>query len=102
MGTAEQRVQCKQEPGVFAPVINRARCEGKEDCVRVCPYEVFEMRKLDAQDRRAMSLLARLKATLHGNWQAFAVRAQDCRACGLCVAACPQDAITLARAGQSA
>jgi len=102
MSTAEQRVQCKQEPGVFAPVINRARCEGKEDCVRACPYEVFEMRKLGAQERRAMSFVARLKATLHGNWQAFAVRAQDCRACGLCVAACPEDAITLARVGQSA
>jgi NAD-dependent dihydropyrimidine dehydrogenase PreA subunit len=99
MSTAGQTVECRQEPGVFAPVINRARCEGKEDCVRVCPYNVFEMRKLGAEDRRAMSLLARLKATLRGNWQAFAVRAQDCRACGLCVAACPEDAITLARAG---
>ena len=102
MGTAAQRVQCKQEPGIFTPVINRARCEGKEDCVRVCPYEVFEMRKLGAQERRAMSFLVRLKATLHGNGQAFAVRAQDCRACGLCVAACPEDAITLARVAQSA
>jgi len=94
-------VECKQEPGVFAPVINRSRCEGKEDCVRVCPYNVFEMRKLGADDRQAIPFLARLKATLHGNWQAFAVRAQECRACGLCVAACPEDAITLARVGLS-
>ena len=70
--------------------------------MRVCPYGVFEMRKLGAQERRAMSFRVRLKATLHGNWQAFAVRAQDCRACGLCVAACPEDAITLARVGQPA
>ncbi len=99
--TATQSVECKQEAGLFAPVINRARCEGKEDCVQVCPYEVFEMRKLGVEDRRAMSLFVRLKATLHGNWQAFAVRAQDCRACGLCVAACPEDAITLARVGRA-
>ena len=35
------------------------------------------MRKLGAQEeRRAMSFRVRLKATLHGNWQAFAVRAR--------------------------
>jgi len=88
---------CKHEPAVFAPVINRNRCEGKEDCVRVCPYSVFEVRKLTTDERRAIPFLARLKVRLHGNKQAFAVRAQDCHACGLCVAVCPEHAITLAR-----
>ena len=32
---------CKQEPGVFAPVIDRASCEGKADCVVVCPCDCF-------------------------------------------------------------
>ncbi|HEY4184287.1 MAG TPA: ferredoxin family protein [Polyangia bacterium] len=25
------------------PVVDRARCEGKRDCVEVCPYGVFEV-----------------------------------------------------------
>ena len=54
-------VDCKHEPAVFVPVINRNRCEGKEDCVRVCPYSVFEVRKLTADERRAIPFLARLK-----------------------------------------
>jgi 4Fe-4S ferredoxin len=90
-------VECKQEAGVFAPVINRNRCEGKEDCVRVCPYNVFEMGTLSVDQRRALPFVSRLKAWAHRNRQAFAVRADDCHACGLCVAACPEHAITLAR-----
>jgi len=92
-------IECKLDAGVVAPVINRNRCEGKEDCVQVCPYDVFEMRKLSAQDKAAMPLLARLKAFAHGNWQAYAVRANDCHACGLCVSACPEHAIKLERVG---
>ncbi|HUA35364.1 MAG TPA: ferredoxin family protein [Candidatus Binataceae bacterium] len=95
---ASANVQCKQEAGVFAPVVNRSRCEGKEDCVRVCPYDVFEMGILSNQQRRALSFGARVKAWAHGNRQAFAVRASECHACGLCVAACPEHAIKLERA----
>ena len=88
---------CKHEPGVFVPVIDRSRCEGKEDCVEVCPYSVFEMRQLSGRDKHAMPLGARLKAWVHGNRQAFAVDAQNCHACGLCVSACPERAIKLLR-----
>lgn len=28
------------------PRIDLARCEGKADCVRVCPVSVFEVRKV--------------------------------------------------------
>ncbi len=90
--------ECRQPPGTFVPVINRRRCEGKEACVAVCPYQVFEIRVLGAEERRALSLLSRLKALAHGNRQAFAVRAADCHACGRCVAVCPENAITLMRA----
>jgi 4Fe-4S ferredoxin len=90
-------IECKQDARVFVPVIDRNRCEGKEDCVQVCPYNVFEMRKLSAEDKDAMPFVSRVKAFVHGNWQAFAVRADDCHACGLCVAACPEHAITLRR-----
>jgi len=92
-------IECKHEAGVFAPVINRNRCEGKEDCVQVCPYGVFEMRKLSREDKDALPLFSRVKAFAHGNWQAFAARANNCHACGLCVAACPEHAIKLSRAG---
>ncbi|HSZ49922.1 MAG TPA: hypothetical protein VK801_00005, partial [Caulobacteraceae bacterium] len=28
---------CKAQPGAFAPVVDRRRCEGKSECVQVCP-----------------------------------------------------------------
>jgi len=88
---------CKFPPGFMAPVIDAARCEGKEDCARVCPYDVFDIRKLTQDERSALPLLARMKLLFHGNRQAFAVRADQCHGCGLCVSACPEKAITLAR-----
>jgi NAD-dependent dihydropyrimidine dehydrogenase PreA subunit len=87
---------CKQ-PGVLVPVIDRNRCEGKQDCVRVCPYQVFEMGTLAPEQRAALSFVGRMKAMFHGNRQAFAVRAELCHACGKCVEACPERAIKLVR-----
>jgi len=95
---SSQAADCKHEAGEFAPVIDRNRCEGKEDCVRVCPYDVFEMAILGANELSGMSVMGRLKARFHGNRQAFAVNAANCHGCGLCVAACPEHAIKLARA----
>jgi 4Fe-4S ferredoxin len=88
---------CRQPPGLFVPVVNRSRCEGKQDCVRVCPYQVFEIRTLNAADKDALPFIARMKALAHGNRQAFAVHEDACHACGRCVEACPEDAITLTR-----
>jgi 4Fe-4S ferredoxin len=88
---------CTQPPGVVVPVIDRTRCEGKEDCAAVCPYDVFEIRSLTREERSALPFGARLKALVHGNRQSFAVRAEACHSCGLCVAACPERAIRLAR-----
>jgi NAD-dependent dihydropyrimidine dehydrogenase PreA subunit len=87
---------CKEQ-GLLAPVIDRNRCEGKEDCVRVCPYDVFEIGTLTAEQRSGLSFKGRLKAWAHGGKQAFAVSAAECHGCGLCVKACPEDAIKLAR-----
>ena len=41
-------------PGAFAPVVNRARCEGKADCVAVCPHDVFEVGTIDEAEYRAL------------------------------------------------
>ena len=90
---------CKYSPGTVQPVIDRNRCEGKEDCVRVCPYSVFEMGLLSGEQRKGLSLTGRLKAWAHGGRQSFAIHADACHGCGLCVAACPEKAITLARVG---
>jgi NAD-dependent dihydropyrimidine dehydrogenase PreA subunit len=89
--------RCRAEPASYRPVIDRARCEGKADCVAVCPYDVFEVRRIDDADFRALSLLGRLKSRAHGRKTSYAVRADQCRACGLCVVACPEDAIALVR-----
>jgi 4Fe-4S ferredoxin len=87
---------CK-EPGRVAPVIDRNRCEGKQDCVAVCPYSVFEMGVLSVEERRELSLLGRMKSWAHGYRQAYVVHPDQCHACGLCVTACPERAIKLAK-----
>jgi NAD-dependent dihydropyrimidine dehydrogenase PreA subunit len=84
-------------PDLLVPRIDRNRCEGKEDCVRVCPYDVFTMGKLAPEQRVGMSLMGRMKAFAHGYRQAFVAHPDRCHACGACVTACPEQAITLAR-----
>ena len=88
---------CKPNAGVAIPVVDRNRCEAKEDCVRVCPYNVFEIRPLASEDRKALSLMGKLKAWAHGNKQAYVARPEDCHACGLCIKACPEKALKLTR-----
>ena len=87
--------RCADQPGRFAPRIDRNRCEAKADCVRVCPYHVFEIRPLSAEEKRGLSWVGRLKSFAHRGKQAFAVQADECHACGLCVKACPESAIRL-------
>jgi NAD-dependent dihydropyrimidine dehydrogenase PreA subunit len=94
------KTDCKRDPGEIAPQINRNRCEGKAACVEVCPYDVFEIRMLPHQARSSLTLKGKIKGLVHGWRQAFAVRADACRACGLCVSICPEKAIVLRRIGE--
>ena len=87
--------QCRATPGRWRPVVDRSRCEGKRDCVDVCPYEVFEVRRIDDADYAALSFFARLKVLAHRKQSAYTPRADACQACGLCVVACPEGALRL-------
>jgi NAD-dependent dihydropyrimidine dehydrogenase PreA subunit len=87
--------KCKAEPARYTLVVNHGRCEGKSDCVAVCPYDVFEVRRIADADWKPLPALAKLKVWAHRKQTAYAVRADACKACGLCVVACPEKAIAL-------
>jgi NAD-dependent dihydropyrimidine dehydrogenase PreA subunit len=88
---------CKQKPGVIAPVVDLKRCEGKGDCKDVCPEHVFEIRRIDDVDYLSLGFMNRFKLRVHGMKVAYTPNADACRSCGLCVSACPERAIKLAR-----
>jgi NAD-dependent dihydropyrimidine dehydrogenase PreA subunit len=87
--------KCGAAPLAYIPRIDRGRCEGKAACVAVCPYGVFEVGRIADEDFRALSFLGRLKSRAHGRRTALTPRSDACRACGLCVVACPERAIAL-------
>jgi NAD-dependent dihydropyrimidine dehydrogenase PreA subunit len=87
--------KCNAPAGEYHPVVDHGRCEGKEDCVDVCPYSVFEVRRIDEADYRALGFFGRFKVAVHGRRSAYTPAADACQACGLCVVACPEGAIRL-------
>jgi NAD-dependent dihydropyrimidine dehydrogenase PreA subunit len=89
--------ECRSAPGDFAPIVDRSRCEGKADCVRVCPFDVFEVRRIEATDFAKLGAFGKLKSVAHGRKTAYTPNASACQACGKCVEACPEKAIKLAR-----
>ena len=97
MSVTKSAVDCKQEAKVVFPIINAHKCEGAGDCEAICPYDVFEMRKLTKPELKALPLGPWIKVRVHGGKQAFVVNGDACHACGLCVAACPEKAIRLTR-----
>ena len=77
------------------PVIDHGRCEAKRDCVRLCPHDVFEVRRMDAEDFNSLNVLGKLRNAAHRRMTAYVVRADECHECGKCVASCPEGAISL-------
>lgn len=89
--------ECRDAPGTWSPVVDRGRCEGKRDCEAVCPYQVFEVSRMTDEDFGKLGVLGKLRSLAHGRKTAYTPRAADCRGCGLCVVACPEDAVRLVR-----
>ncbi len=57
----------------FNPIVDPEKCEGCEECVDVCPVEVFEI-----EDGKAVP-----------------VNAEECMGCESCVEVCESDAIVI-------
>jgi NAD-dependent dihydropyrimidine dehydrogenase PreA subunit len=90
--------ECNHDAGVFRPAIDRNRCEGKADCIAVCPYDVFTIGTLPAQQRKNLSFMGKLKGRAHKWRQAFVTNSDACHGCGFCVVKCPEKAISLEKA----
>ena len=92
--------RCAAPTGTYLPVlpvVDHARGEGNQDRIDVCPNGVFEVRRIEDADYRSLGRMARLKVRAHGMLSAYTPGADDCRAGGLCVVACPEQAIVLTR-----
>ena len=66
-------------PGLVVPVVDRARCEGKRDCVDACPHDVFEVRRIDDRDFAALGsdcLSCHRKDDVHDG--SFGARCEQC------------------------
>jgi NAD-dependent dihydropyrimidine dehydrogenase PreA subunit len=62
-----------EEIMAFIPTVDASKCEGCEECVDVCPTEVFEME----------------------NEKSVPVNAEECLGCESCIEVCETDAITI-------
>jgi NAD-dependent dihydropyrimidine dehydrogenase PreA subunit len=82
------------------PVIDYRLCEAKRACVKVCPYDVFEVRRIDAGDFATLGLMGKLRTRAHRRMTAYPVRADRCHECGKCVAVCPEGAVDLLPIGR--
>jgi 4Fe-4S ferredoxin len=89
--------ECKHKAGTIIPIVNFSKCEAKGPCVEVCPYDVFELQNITQTDYSDLTFLGKIKTFVHGKSKAYAVNADKCLGCGLCVAACPEKAIKLVR-----
>jgi NAD-dependent dihydropyrimidine dehydrogenase PreA subunit len=82
------------DPTPLVPIVDHARCEAKRECVRVCPNDVFVVRRITEADFDALGRLGRLKSRAHRRMTAYTDNLERCNQCGLCLTACPEDAIS--------
>jgi 4Fe-4S ferredoxin len=86
---------CESKAGRYVVEVDRNKCEGKRACVDVCPYNVFEVRRIDDADFSRLSIFGKLKSVAHGRKTAYTPNMDACRACRKCITACPEDALRL-------
>jgi len=69
--------RCTGDEGVWIPIVDHGRCEGKWDCVVVCPHDVFEIRRTDESDFKQLPRLPRCASSpiAHRRQTAFAPNA---------------------------
>ena len=97
MGRYKPGDNCGAPAGSWEITIDRGKCEGKAECVDVCPFAVFEVRQIEDDDFARLGWFARLKSRAHGRKTAYTPHAERCQACGMCVVSCPEKAITIVR-----
>ena len=79
------------------PVVNPAKCEGKEPRMALCSAHVFTLDVLPREQRTGLGLMGALEGMAYGWKQAFVTYGDARQGCGLCVTACPEQAISLKR-----
>ncbi len=94
-GVDKKGTHCKPEASGVVPRVDPAKCEAKGECVKVCPYEVFEIRPRTSGEISDLGFLGRIKAKAHGNRIADTPGLDRCHSCSDCVTACPEGAIRL-------
>lgn len=87
---------CDDAGGKLMPIVNFNNCGAKEYCIAVCPYDVFEMRPIKEEHKKDLNLKGKIKTLFFKN-KAYLTDPLLCHACGLCVPACPENAIKLTR-----
>ena len=98
IGTGEEvkfPPSCKPIPTALYPVVDANSCEANGECVKVCPYDVFEMHRYTKSETGKMRFLVKLKVRIHGNQVAITPGKDNCHSCGICVTSCPENAIKL-------
>ncbi|MGH1438329.1 MAG: 4Fe-4S dicluster domain-containing protein [Lewinella sp.] len=87
---------CADARGKLMPLVNFNNCGAKEDCITVCPYDVFEMLQITMKGKDQLNLKGKLK-TFFFKHKAYLTDPALCHACELCVQACPENAIILTK-----
>lgn len=85
---------CQPEAEKLMPLVDFNDCGGKTICEAVCPYDVFEMRPIEPQDKAELNLKGKIK-TFFKKQKAYLKNPALCHACGYCVKQCPEKAIKL-------
>ena len=65
--------------------------------MQVCPTSVFAVQTLSANQRSGLGLVGTIKGVAHRWQQTIVVNPSACEACGLCIKACLENAISLVK-----